>query len=393
MSDKHQVSANQLTLLQNGAAYFPQLCADIDAARSTIYLETYIFAADRTGRQVSCALQRAARRGVVVRVLMDGYGSAHFPPDRLSELREAGVQVQWFRREISPFTWRSNRKRRLLRLHRKLVVLDSEVAFIGGINIIDDVTGNGDSGAPRLDFAVRVQGRVAGEIHAIMRRLWSTVSWASSRLRGERIARFIAETGQGDTRANISVLLRDNLRHRRDIERAYLRAIAGAQHEVVIACAYFLPGRVFRRTLKQAARRGVRVVLLLQGRVEYRLQHYATHALYEQLLAAGVEIYEYQTSYMHAKVAVVDGQWATVGSSNIDPFSLLLAREANLSIFDTGFAAELRGDLFAAIAQDARRIEPAHWSRLGWGGRLLARISYAVVRMMIGVLGYGKRGV
>ncbi|MDO8206460.1 MAG: cardiolipin synthase ClsB [Gallionella sp.] len=393
MSDTHQVDGIQLTLLQNGAAYFPQLCADIDVARSTIYLETYIFAADQTGRRVSDALQRAARRGVVVRVLMDGYGSAHLPPDWLFELREAGVQVQWFRREISPFTWQSNRKRRLFRLHRKLVVLDSEVAFIGGINIIDDVTGNGDSGAPRLDFAVRVQGSIAGEIHGITRRLWSSVSWARSHLRGERIARFIAETGLGGTRSDISVLLRDNLRHRRDIERAYLRAIAGAQHEVLIACAYFLPGRIFRRTLKQAARRGVRVVLLLQGRVEYRLQHYATHALYEQLLAAGVEIYEYQTSYMHAKVAVVDGQWATVGSSNIDPFSLLLAREANLAVFDTGFAAELRGDLFSAISQDARRIEPMHWSRLGWGGRLLARLCYAVVRMMVGVLGYGKRGV
>jgi cardiolipin synthase len=131
----------------------------------------------------------------------------------------------------------------------------------------------------------------------------------------------------------------------------------------------------------------------LQGKVEYRLQHYATQALYEHLLAAGIEIYEYQASFLHAKVAVVDGHWATVGSSNIDPFSLLLAREANLVVSDAGFAEELRGKLLDAIAQDAHRIEPLHWSHLGWGARLIARISYAVIRMLVGVIGYGKNSV
>jgi cardiolipin synthase len=388
MSEMHQVDGNQLTLLQNGAAYFPQLCADIDACKSFIYLETYIFSADESGRQVSDALQRAARRDVVVRVLMDGFGSADLPPHWLSELFDAGVQVQWFRREISPFTWRRNRRRRLLRLHRKLVVLDGEVAFVGGINIIHDTMRNAGSAVPRFDFAVRVEGSVAGEIYAVMRRLWAAVSWANDR--GKRIERFIMGSARRAVLPNIKVLLRDNLRHRRDIERAYLKAIIAAQHEVMIASAYFLPGLTFRRTLIQAAERGVRVVLLLQGRVEYRLLHYATHALYSQLLAAGIEIYEYQASYLHAKVAVVDGSWVTVGSSNIDPFSLLLAREANLVVSDAGFAAELRDRLLVAISQDAVRINPAHWNRMGWGGHVVARLSYAAVRMIIGVLGYGK---
>jgi cardiolipin synthase len=296
--------------------------------------------------------------------------------------------VQWFRREISPFTWQRNRRRRLLRLHRKLVVLDGEVVFVGGINIIHDAMRNGGAAVPRFDFAVRVEGSVAGEMYAVMRRLWAAVSWANDR--GKRIERFIMGSARRAVLPNIKVLLRDNLRHRRDIERAYLKAIIAAQHEVVIANAYFLPGLSFRRTLIQAAERGVRVVLLLQGRVEYRLLHYATHALYSQLLAAGIEIYEYQASFLHAKVAVVDGLWVTVGSSNIDPFSLLLAREANLVVSDTGFAAELRDKLLVAISQDAVRINPAHWSRVSWGGHVVARLSYAVVRMIIGVLGYGK---
>jgi cardiolipin synthase len=185
----------------------------------------------------------------------------------------------------------------------------------------------------------------------------------------------------------VRLLLRDNVRHRRDIERAYLSAIAGAQREVIIANAYFLPGSLFLRALVHAAQRGVRVVLMLQGKVEYRLQHYATLALYGRLLAAGVEIYEYHASYLHAKVAVIDGEWATVGSFNIDPFSLLLAREANLMVLDRDFSGDLRGSLWHAIERDGRRVELA---RANLGTRILARMSYGFVRLIIGVLGISK---
>src|SRR3989338_6758067 len=388
MSNRHQVAGNQLALLQNGTAFFPQLCADIDAARHSIYLETYIFAADGIGRMVTDALQRAAARVVAVRVLLDGFGSAELPQHWVDELRMAGVEVEWFRQKISPFTLRRSRLRRM---HRKLAVMDGEVAFVGGINIIDDIAEYSDFSVPRLDYAVRVQGPVAGEIHAAMRRLWGVVSWASFRRRGKEIERLVLEKEEQAVAPGIAFLLSDNLRHRRDIERAYLKAIAGAQREIIIANAYFLPGRVFRRALKQAVRRGVRVVLLLQGKVEYRVQHYATHALYDQLLAAGVEIYEYQPSYLHAKVAVVDGQWATVGSSNIDPFSLLLARAANLAVQDAGFAGELRASLLAAIHNDAVRIGNEYGGTRNFFGRLVARLSYGVVRLLTGVLGYRRR--
>ena len=391
MTSIYQVAGNQLMLLQNGAEFFPQLCADIDAAQHSIHLETYIFAADEAGRMVAAALQRAAARGVVVRVLLDGFGSAELPQHWVDELRIAGIEVQWFRREVSPFTLRRSRKRRLFRLHRKLAVMDGEVAFVGGINFINDISEHDNFSSPRLDYAVRVQGALAGEIHAAMRRLWGVVSWANFRKRGKEIRRLVLEKEEHAAAPEITFLLRDNLRHRRDIERAYLKAITSAQREIIIANAYFLPGRAFRRALKQAARRGVRVVLLLQGKVEYRLQHYATHALYEQLLAADVEIYEYQVSYLHAKVAVVDGQWATVGSSNIDPFSLLLAREANLAIRDSGFAGELRASLLAAIHDDAVRIGNEYGGTRNFFGRLVARLSYGVVRLLTGVLGYRRR--
>jgi cardiolipin synthase len=390
MANVHLVSGCRLTLLQSGAAYFPQLIRDIEDAQHSIYLETYIFAEDEIGRRIVDALIAAGLRGVSVCVLMDGFGSSHFPLAWLKELRAAGVEVQWFRREVYRFRMR---RYRLRRLHRKLVVLDGALAFVGGININDGARGVNNEMIHRLDFVVRVEGDMASEIQAVMQRMWLSVTWANSSFHGKSLGRLVANALHVIPDRNIAILLRDNLRHRREIEHAYLTAIASATREVVIANAYFLPGNLFRRTLIHAARRGVRVVLLLQGKVEYRLQHYATQALYEQLLAAGVEIYEYQAGFLHAKVAVVDGKWATVGSSNIDPFSLLLAREANLVVSDRGFAEELRGKLMAEIARDAQRIEPVNWSRLGWGARMISRFSYAVIRMMIGVAGYGKHSV
>ncbi|MBI5429344.1 MAG: cardiolipin synthase ClsB [Nitrosomonadales bacterium] len=387
MSSAHRVGGNELTLLRNGAEYFPQLCAAIDAAQHSIHLETYIFSTDEVGRDVAAALRRAAGRGVAVCLLLDGYGSAELPESWVDDLRESGVEVHWFRREVSPFTLRRDRMRRLRRLHRKLVAVDGEIAFVGGINIVNDIPREFDFAAPRLDYAVRVQGELAGEVQAAMQHLWEMVSWAAFRKRvksgGWRLRR-----SSPNLNPDLQLVLRDNVRHRRDIERAYVRAIAGAQREIIIASAYFLPGRSFLRALMQAVRRGVRVLLLLQGRAEYRLQHYATLALYDRLTGAGVEIYEYQPSHLHAKVAVIDGEWATVGSFNIDPFSLLLAREANLVVRDAGFAAGLRASLMQAIEQDGRRAESA-----GTGNvmRFLAWISYGLIRFAIGVSGISRK--
>jgi cardiolipin synthase len=335
---------------------------------------------------VGQALQRAAERGVSVRVLLDGFGSAELPGSFVDGLRKLGVEVQWFRREISPFTMRRSRMRRLRRMHRKLAAMDGEVAFVGGINIIHDIPAKLEFDAPRLDYAVRIQGELAGEVQAVMQRLWEMVSWAAFRKRVKEAGWRLYRTKPRPS-SNVHLVLRDNVRHRRDIERAYLNAIAGAKKEVIVANAYFLPGRLFLRGLIHAARRGVRVMVVVQGKVEYRLQHYATLALYGRLLDAGVEIYEYHASYLHAKVAVVDGEWATVGSFNIDPFSLFLAREANLLVQDADFAAELRSSLLGSVKRDGRRVALA---RSNLVTRLLSLVSYGLIRFIIGVLRLSK---
>ena len=215
------------------------------------------------------------------------------------------------------------------------------------------------------------------------------VSWANFRHRF-RLKQHVATVTEPAGNTLAALVVRDNIRRRRAIEEAYLEAIAEANEEIIIANAYFLPGLRFRHALVAAAGRGVRVSILLQGRVEYRLLHYATQALYGALVNAGIHVFEYHRSFLHAKVAVVDGQWATVGSSNIDPFSLLLAKEANVVARCRGFAGTLRQSLLTAIDSGARELSHADLRGVSWLARVLRWGSYQLTRLLIGVAGYGR---
>jgi len=378
-------AGNQLQLLRSGAEYFPALESAIDAAEKEVRLETYIFADDDTGRRIAAALRRAVQRGVEVRVAYDGFGSsAHLGPLG-DQLRADGVEVAVFRPETG---WNKLRRSRLRRLHRKLAMVDGRAAFVGGINIIDDLN-MPPPRHPRLDYAVRVEGPLLEPIHRAMCELWAQVhQHGLQRLRAAMAAFPPVADIAGDHHAWFA--FRDNVSHRRDIEREYLTAILGARSQILIANAYFFPGRRFRRALLRARRRGVRVRLLLQGRQEYLLQYYATRALYGTLLDAGVELYEYRPSFLHAKVAVVDGEWATVGSSNIDPFSLLLAREANVFVRDASFATTLQNSLERAIADESIAIHQQRWSSRPLADRLLTWVLYGVARALMSILGYGR---
>ena len=382
---------NQITLLQNGEAYFPAIEAALDRAVHEIYLESYIFENDNTGRRIAEALRRAAFRGVKTHVLIDGFGSKSLPKTMVDYLVTAGVMVLKFRPKISPWTLR---RQRLRRLHRKIVVVDQEIAFVGGINIIDDMDMPGQT-SPRYDYAVSVEGPLVKEIHDSSRRVWSRVAWTRLRPGWGRDNYRQAPSTEPRGHMRSAFLVRDNIRHRRDIEDAYLQAIEQAQFEIILANAYFLPGLNFRHALLDAAGRGVRVILLLQGRVEYRLLHYASQALYGSFLDAGLEIYEYHKSLMHAKVAVIDEHWATVGSSNLDPFSLLLSLEANVVVDDENFAKELKQSLEQAIKMGARRIFENSWRTQPIRVRLASWLSYGLVRFMIGMAGYapGKESI
>jgi cardiolipin synthase len=389
---------HRLQLLEGSREFFPSLIAAVDAARTEVLLETYILDFTGSGAEVAYALERAGRRGVLVRLIVDGVGTPQVPAfwrDRFDQ-----APVQWVVYSpvgrlglLWPGQWR--------RLHRKLCVVDGTIGFCGGINILDDYhdPNHGALASPRLDFSLRVEGPLVQEIRATIDRQWSRIE-AVGQLRRARWsgALELLRTATGRTpamaappervHANVraSLLLRDNLRRRTTIERAYLRAIGRARQEIIIANAYFVPGGRMRRALVSAARRGVRVCLLLQGRYEYFMQYYAARPVIGALLRAGVEIHEYAPSFLHAKVAVIDGHWATVGSSNLDPLSLLLAREANVGVEDRGFAARLRERLLAAM-QEGQRMDPAAYERRPPLQRVKERLALIVMRAMLAIQG------
>ena len=394
-------AAHQVHLLQGAQALFPDLVKAIDASMREVRMETYIFHLDATGQAMAQALERAARRGVQVYLVMDGVGTPALPPEWARRFDAAGVQWRIFLPLgriglLIPNHWR--------RLHRKLCVVDGQVGFCGGVNVLDDLydPNHGALTAPRLDFAVRVSGPLVQAMHQTMVRFW----WRQEAAYDARQADWLAiwddlqqavrpspvsapeavpHAARGGMRA--ALLLRDNLRHRGAIERAYRKAIAEAQREIIIANAYFLPGRKLRQALIHAARRGVRVRLLLQGRYEYFMQYHAVRMVYDVLLAAGIEIHEYRASFMHAKVAVVDQHWSTVGSSNLDPLSLLLAREANVVVNDAAFARELRERLLRAIEEGSQRVDPAGSVTRSWRQRLLDRLAFGLMRLAVFING------
>ena len=320
-------------------------------------------------------------------MVIDGFGSHDFfPPEMADELTKSGVEIFIYRSEAFRFSFR---RHRLRRMHRKISVIDGHTGFIGGINIIDDVNTPHHT-PPRYDYAVKIAGPLVEELRPVVHRLWLLLSWTQFRSRKQNMFPQVPPAAPRGTHL-AALVIRDNLRHRDDIEEAYLDAIEHARDEIIIANAYFFPGQSFRRALVAAARRGVKVKLMLQGRVEYILLHHATRALYGFLLDGGVEIIEYHKSFMHAKVAVIDDNWATVGSSNIDPFSFMLSREANVIVKDAIFCAQLRHSLLAAIRDGAIPIDLKEWKKRPFLERLMAWLAYGSARVILGTLGYPQK--
>ena len=401
MNAVHLRARHHLHLLQGAKELFQAMVHAIEHSKHEVRLETYIFAFDEQGQAVAAALERAALRGVQVYLVVDGIGTAPLPLPWTARFDAAGVR--WHR--FSPLGWLGVFfPVRWRRLHRKLCVVDGRVAFCGGINVMDDFhdlrLGTLDSA--RLDFAVQVQGPLVIDAQALMRRFWSRLDfarglesrqWAKARSQLQTALRPLPAPMQApapdDVQGQIpaALVLRDNLRNRSRIEQTYRQAIGQAHHEVLIANAYFMPGRKLRHALEHAAQRGVRVVLLLQGRYEYFMQFHGARAVYGSLLAAGVEIHEYQGGLLHAKVAVVDSVWATVGSSNLEPLSLLLAREANVVLRDAHFAQALRQRLLAAIAQQSVQMDPLRYLQRGHWQRALDRLALAIMRIGLFVVG------
>ncbi|ESS15247.1 putative cardiolipin synthase YbhO [Betaproteobacteria bacterium MOLA814] len=423
-TDSHENLKNQgghrLRLLAGGHDLFPAMIVAINAAHTSVRLETYIFDFAGAALEVAHALEDAAQRGLQVCVVLDGVGTPHVPAWWQQRWQQAGVQWQ---HHVPLGRWGLLVPSRWRRLHRKLCVVDERIAFCGGINVMDDYLDVtlGPLLQARLDFAVQVQGPLVSHILSVMQVEWRRLPrqglWHGPPMKAalavqarvgvavRGAAQFIKQAGRHKPTAQpyafetdtaevrvsqARLVLRDNIRHRADIEWAYIDAITCANSSVLIAMAYFLPGARLRRVMRAAVARGVSVTVIVQGRYENFMQFRAARPIYTRLIAAGVRVAHYEPSALHAKVAVVDGQWATVGSSNLDPLSLLLAKEANIVINDAVFAGDLQQRLSAIVAHsipvDVSMNAVTGWPRL-WE-RLLDNFAFALMRAALWLTGH-----
>jgi cardiolipin synthase A/B len=360
------IPGNHFELLENGEEFFPRVFACIANAKEEVVLETFILFEDKVGLQLHEALLAAAQRGAQVDVTVDGFGSCDLSERFVGSLTDAGVRVHVFDPGKRLLGWRVNMLRRM---HRKIVVIDRALAFIGGINYSADHLA--DFGpAAKQDYAVEIRGPLVADIQRFThealaqgQRYQRTRQWWRWRRRLRASPDSLPPAGS----AAAMLVVRDNREHQGDIEHEYRVAIRAARQRVIIANAYFFPGYLFIKELREAARRGVDVRLVLQGQPDMPIVKTAATLLYHHLLAAGVRIFEYCERPLHGKVALVDGEWATVGSSNLDPLSLALNLEANVIIRDRDFNQDLFQRLDAMIAQSCQRVEPAQLEPLrGW---------------------------
>ncbi|AGN79195.1 MULTISPECIES: cardiolipin synthase ClsB [Pseudomonas] len=369
------VDGNSVQLLINGEQYYPRVFEAMAQAREEILLETFIIFDDKVGQQLQQVLIDAAQRGVRVEVAVDGYGTADLPTEFISAMTDAGVSFHAFDPQPRLVGMRTNLFRRL---HRKIVVVDGERAFIGGINYSADHLG--DFGAmAKQDYAVEVTGPVVAQVHAASKRLMSPVLQPPSAVRP------VTEPAG----ASSAVLVeRDNGLRSTDIETHYLQAFRGAKQRIVVANAYFFPGYRLMRELRNAARRGVDVRLILQGQPDMRWVRALSRLLYNYLLRDGVAIHEYCQRPLHGKVALVDDEWSTVGSSNLDPLSLSFNLEANLFIRDRAFNQQLNQHLQALASEQCKPVTLERMIRGYWWRAPLIFVCFHVIRHFPRIAGW-----
>ncbi|WP_027729757.1 cardiolipin synthase ClsB [Variovorax paradoxus] len=361
------VGGNRIALLENGEEFFPRVFDAIRGAQREVIIETFILFEDKVGLALHAAMRSAAQRGVKIDLLVDGFGSPDLSREFISQLSAVGVRVRVFDPGQPVLGTRLNVFRRM---HRKIVVVDGELAFVGGINYsADHLLDYGPKA--KQDYAVELRGPVVAQIHQFVLRAIALGDkgprWFRRRLKQ---APPVDRESVGDVEAVL--ITRDNRRHTSDIEREYLAAIRAARKRIVIANAYFFPGYRLIKELRRAARRGVDVRLILQGEPDMPIVKTAATMLYHHLLHAGVRIYEYCDRPLHAKVALMDDEWTTVGSSNLDPLSLSLNLEANVFARGRAFNQLLWERMDKLMRESCQQIGEADLES-GWSGWRLVR--------------------
>jgi cardiolipin synthase len=366
---------NSVELLINGEDFFSEVFRCIRAARKEVLLETFIIFEDRIGEGLQQAVIDAASRGVRVVITVDDYGTSDLSSAFVAQMIDAGVQIQLFDPRPKFMGMRTNLFRRL---HRKVVVIDAELAFMGGINYsVDHMSDTGITA--KQDYAVMVRGPIVADIYR------STLGMLGPTLRGS-FAPLKPVTRQAGG-ARMLLAERDNRQHTTDIEEQYLLAMRAATQRITIANAYFFPSYRFLRELRNAARRGVKVTLILQGQPDMPFVRMCSRLTYTWLLREGVVIHEYKQRALHGKVALIDQEWSTVGSSNLDPLSLALNLEANLFIRDHALNQHLHEHLRELAAAHSKQVNLKGLAKGQWWRAPMIFFSFHFLRHFPAIAG------
>jgi cardiolipin synthase len=342
---------NKVVLVRGGKKYFDLLERIISEAHTLIHVQMYIFQEDETGRRIINALLKAAKRGVEIFIVVDGYASRTLSKKSIRRLKSAGIHFRWFDPILRSRYFYFGR-----RLHHKVVVVDSYESLVGGINITNRYN---DLDRPAwLDWALHVQGEVSLQLNRICADVWNKSMWGK-RLR----TRFIlpgkptipTETCLVRPRVN------DWVRGKKQISKSYVQMLKQAHDSVTIMSSYFLPGILIKKNLSAAARRGVKIRIIVAGVSDVLLAKQAERYLYRWLFRNNIEIYEYKKNILHGKLSVCDETWVTIGSYNVNNVSAYASIELNLDVLNTSFAKKTKKTLQKIIDEDCVQITSSEY--------------------------------
>ncbi len=367
-------SHNRVALIRGGAQYFDLLEELIDHAVHSVHFQMYIMDHDETGQRVTAALRRAAFRNVRVYLLLDGYASADLDPRLVESLHEAGIHFRWFQPILKGRHFYVGR-----RMHHKILVVDGLHSLVGGVNVSNRY--NDLPGQPAwLDWAIRIDGEASVELFNRCVEMWTKSLWSKIGLHGLFNWRsVVAPEEEAFTRIRIN----DWVRNKNQISRSYLEMFHRAQEQITIMSSYFLPGRILRKHMNHAARRGVVIRIILTGRSDVKLSKSAERYLYPWFFDRNIEIYEYRHTVLHGKIAAYDRQWATIGSYNVNNISAYASIELNVDVYNRPFASSVEDALDQIIYDDCTRITRSRFSRgTSIFSRAWHRIAFELIRLI-----------
>jgi len=361
--------SEQLRLIKGGKEYFDLLSELVANAQDSIYFQTYIFAEDETGKEVADALKAAARRKVTVFLLVDGYASKDLSKSFVMELRDAGIKFKMFDPLLKSKYFYLGR-----RLHHKVVTVDSKFSLVGGVNISNRY--NDLPGQPAwLDWAIYAEGEISEVLTKICEGRFLPMS-IKRFVKGARHS--VVKSQIGSVKVNVN----DWVRGKREITKSYIGMFSKAKNRIIILSAYFLPNDQFRRKLRAAARRGVKVQVILAGTSDIKVAKYAERYMYRWLLKNGVEIFEYGRTVLHGKMATCDGEWLTVGSYNINTISAYASIELNVAVSDPAFTRQAEKKLNEIMLRDCVKITTENLEAAGWITQTAQRAAYYLYRVL-----------